>query len=458
VHALLAGLVPGLPAEVEHSILERAQGIPLYAVETIRMLLDRGLLVQEDSSFRLAGHVEDLQIPETLHSLVAARLDGLSIEERQAVLDASVLGRAFFKEGIAALSGRPVGEVQPILDGLIRKEILTLEVDPTSSELGQYSFIHDVVRQIAYGTIAKKERRTKHLAAATFIRDAWLGDVDDVVEVVASHFLQALELDPQATDAPAIRAQALDMLRRAGDRAASLGANHEAEAYFARAAGFAENDLDRASFSERAGEMALIGGRLDEAEARLREALEVFESSSETHAAARASARLAEIDHNQGRLDEAVGRMEKAFTVLSEDEPDEDLAILAEQLGRRHLFRGNLELAADRVDRALEIAEALVLPEVISQGLNTKGILAGILSRSEEEAALVGHALQIALENDRAAAALRAYIKLAELAEWYGTQDRAGEAPVLIVEARGIFESLGAVGWLERVERQAVPR
>ncbi|MEX2422261.1 MAG: tetratricopeptide repeat protein, partial [Actinomycetota bacterium] len=379
-----------------------------------RMLLDRGLLVQEDSSFRLTGQIEDLQIPETLHSLVAARLDGLSSEERLLVLDAAVLGKAFFKEGIAALSGKPVEEVQPILEGLVRKEVLTLESEPTSPERGQYSFIHDFVRQIAYGTISKKDRKTKHLAAATFIRDGWQGDLDDVVEVVASHLLQAFELDPNAVDAPTIRQQALEMLRRAAERAASLGANHEAEAYFARAAGFADDDLDRASFIERAGDMALVGGRLEEAKSAFREALEVFESRSEAHAAARVTARLAEIDHAEGDLDEGIERMEKAFSVLSADEPNEDLATLAEQLGRRHLFRGDLELAADRLDRALEIAEAMVLPEVLAQALNTKGILAGVRSRSHEEFALVGYALKVALEHDRTAAALRAYNNLAE--------------------------------------------
>src|SRR5207244_12583071 len=74
---LLTGLVPGLPPEVRDRILARAEGVPLYAVETVRMLLDRGLLVQEGSAYRLTGPVEALEVPETLHALIAARLDGL---------------------------------------------------------------------------------------------------------------------------------------------------------------------------------------------------------------------------------------------------------------------------------------------------------------------------------------------------------------------------------------------
>src|ERR671930_800217 len=82
---LLAGLVPGLPEALRRQILDRAEGIPLYAVETVRMLLDRGALVQEESAYRPVGTIEALEVPETLHALIAARLDGLTAEERRGV-------------------------------------------------------------------------------------------------------------------------------------------------------------------------------------------------------------------------------------------------------------------------------------------------------------------------------------------------------------------------------------
>src|SRR5206468_10555169 len=88
---LLIGLVPGLPEELRVRILERAEGIPLYAVETVRMLLDRGLLVQEGSVYRPVGPVDTLEVPETLHALIAARLDGLAAEERHLLQDGSVV-------------------------------------------------------------------------------------------------------------------------------------------------------------------------------------------------------------------------------------------------------------------------------------------------------------------------------------------------------------------------------
>ena len=103
--ALLAGFVPGLPDELRAQILARAEGVPLYAVETVRMLLDRGLLAREGDVYRPTGPIEALDVPETLHALVAARLDGLDPEERRLLQNAAVLGKSFTRTGVATLSG-----------------------------------------------------------------------------------------------------------------------------------------------------------------------------------------------------------------------------------------------------------------------------------------------------------------------------------------------------------------
>src|SRR6266851_6894080 len=105
MHELLAGLVPGLPQELRARILARAEGVPLYAVETVRMLLDRGLLVQEGSVYRPVGEIGSLEVPETLHALIAARLDGLTVEERRLLQDGAVLGKTFTQDALAALAG-----------------------------------------------------------------------------------------------------------------------------------------------------------------------------------------------------------------------------------------------------------------------------------------------------------------------------------------------------------------
>ena len=135
MQALLAGLVPGLPADVTARILERAEGVPLYAVETVRMLLDRGLLTPDDGHYRPP---KPIAVPETLQALVAARLDGLAPAERDLVQDASVLGKTFTIEALSALTGAPRERIEPVLTGLVRKEVLSVVTDPRSPERGQF--------------------------------------------------------------------------------------------------------------------------------------------------------------------------------------------------------------------------------------------------------------------------------------------------------------------------------
>jgi predicted ATPase len=148
---------------MRRQILERAEGIPLYAVETVRMLLDRGLLVREGSVYRPAGAIGTLDVPETLHALIAARLDGLPPEERRVLQDAAVLGKTFTKRALASLSGLSDSELEPLLASLVRKEVLAVQADPRSPEHGQYGFLQDLVRHVAYETLSKRERKARHV-------------------------------------------------------------------------------------------------------------------------------------------------------------------------------------------------------------------------------------------------------------------------------------------------------
>ena len=414
MEALLAGFAPGLPDALRAQILERAEGIPLYAVETVRMLLDRGLLVREGDIYRPTGPVETLEVPETLHALIAARLDGLSPEERQLLKQAAILGKTFTKQALSNLSGIAEPELEPLLSSLVRKEVVNLQADPRSPERGQYGFLQELLKHVAYETLAKRERKSLHLAAAEYLEASWGPAEQEIVEVVASHYLAALEATPEADDSGEIRAKARAHLAGAAERAASLGANEEAERYFEQAAELAEDALEKGELLERAGQMAGSRAQLARAEGHYSHAIELFEQNGQTHPAARVAARLGEVEWQTGRLDDALERMERAYGVLSGDQPDDDLATLAAQLGRLYWFHGDVPRAAERVESALEIAETLWLPEIVAQALITKGIVADSLGRSEESIALLKHALELALENDLPWAALRAYTNLGD--------------------------------------------
>jgi class 3 adenylate cyclase/tetratricopeptide (TPR) repeat protein len=446
---LLTGLVPGLPAELTEKILDRAQGVPLYAVETVRMLLDRGLLVQQGSVYRPTGPVEDLEVPETLQALIAARLDGLGPGERQLVQDASVLGKTFTRASLAALSGLPERDLEPLLAALVAKEVLSVQADPRSPERGQYGFLQDLVRTVAYETLAKRDRKEKHLRVADYLERAWGADEEEIVEVVASHYVEAYGLAPEADDAGEIRGRARRMLVRAAERAASLAATEEAETYFRQSAGLTDSSLERAELTERAGQMAFLRGKTDEATADYEEATRLFEESGQPHAAARVQARLAEVEFAQNRLERALDRVRAAHAVLSGDEPDRERAAVAAQLGRFLAIAGRHQESIPFLEEALELAEHLELPEVYSHALSSRAIGLQRSGRLDESTVLLRRALEVALEHDIPAAASRAYNNLAVA---YETLDRLGPQIELTESALALARRKGdrpvEISWL----------
>jgi class 3 adenylate cyclase/tetratricopeptide (TPR) repeat protein len=415
MEALLAGLVPGLPDDVQAAILERSEGVPIYAVETVRMLIDRGLLVREGTGYRPAGPIPALEVPDSLHALIAARLDGLTPEERRLVQDAAVLGKTFTTEAVAALRGDSSEEVGAMLASLQRKEVLGFQSDPRSPERGQYGFLQDLVKRVAYETLSRRDRKALHLAAARYLEGSWTGEQEDVVEIVAHHYTQAYQAAPDAPDATELRTSARNALIRAGERAASLAANEEAQGYFDRALELADDPADQATIAERAGEMAAAAARKDAARERFDRAIERFNAAGLSHAAARVSAKLAELLWLQFiRIDEAVELMESSLAVLAGDEPDQDVAALMAQAGRLHYFRGELDEAGRWTDSALVAAEAQLYPWVLSQALNTKSLILRARGRSEEARALLRHALYLAEEHDIPDALSRALFNLAD--------------------------------------------
>jgi class 3 adenylate cyclase/tetratricopeptide (TPR) repeat protein len=445
MNALLAGLAPGLPEELRDRVRERAEGVPLYAVETVRMLLDRGLVRAERDGYVATAEIGSLEVPETLHALIAARLDDLGSPERRVLEDAAVLGKTFTRTGLAALTGMPEEDLEPILVSLVRKDLLSVQSDPRSPERGNYGFLQGLVQRIAHDTLSRKEQKARHLAAARHLEQSWGADETEIVEVIAAHYLDAYRADPDAEDAPELRSAARESLTRAGGRASSLAANGQAQRYFEQAAELAEEPAEQAELLERAGMVADDDGRAGDAIPLLERAIELWSNEGLTHPAARGEARLGMACFNHGQIDAATERMSRSFEVLSQDEPDADLALLGAQLGRfRHLQDDDVHGALEPLEFGLKIAEALHLPDVLSDALNTKALIVTQLGRREEGLALMRHALTIALESDRGENTLRAYFNLAYLA---ACRDRRDEAQTLDDQGLELARRLGNRQW-----------
>ena len=242
---VLAGMAPGLPDAVVTAVVGKADGIPLYAVEMMRMLVADGRLRLVDGVYQPTAELGELTVPESLRSLIASRLDALDPVDRGLLSDASVLGQSFTLPSLAAVSGTEPAELEPRLRSLVRRELLTLDVDPRSPERGQYAFVQGLIAEVAYATLARRDRRERHLAAARYFEG--VGD-DELAGILASHYVSAHEASAAGPEADAVAAQARLALRGAADRAAALGGHEQAVSYL----GQALHGHDRPSRARRA--------------------------------------------------------------------------------------------------------------------------------------------------------------------------------------------------------------
>jgi class 3 adenylate cyclase/tetratricopeptide (TPR) repeat protein len=414
---LLTGLVPDLPDDVRARLREAAGGVPLYAVETVRMLRDRGLLSGA------AAKLAELDVPETLHALIASRLDALPDAERRVLQDASVLGKTFTPRGLAALSGLSEEGLAPLVDDLVRKELLAVETDPFSPDRGQLGFLQALVQRVTYETIARRDRRARHLAAARYLAEDAGIDPDEIAEVIAAHYLDAHQSEPGAEDADAVRAEARNWFTRAAERAASLAASLEAQRAFVRAADLAPDEVERGKSLSRAGQLAIMGNRLEEAESLLREAIDILSGAGASVEAAGAENALGEILFATDRLDEAIVLLEGALVAYESAGDEKAIATVSAQLGRFCLFAGRREEAMAHVERALELAERLRLAGVVVQALINKSLT--LESRPNESMGLMRQALVLAEETGDWSGAIRATLNLGYLESLAGRERAA---------------------------------
>jgi class 3 adenylate cyclase/tetratricopeptide (TPR) repeat protein len=383
---LLTGLVPGMPEPALQAIVGRAEGVPLYAVETLRMLLDRGILHAEDGRYTLGGGLPDLAVPETLHALIAARLDALDPGARALAADASVLGLSFAPDALAAVSGLDAPALEERLAGLVRHEILVLDVDPRSPERGQHRFVQGVVREVAYQSLARRDRRTKHLAAARHYES--LGE-DEIAGVLASHYLAAYRATGAGAEADALAAQARVALRAAADRAMALHSLVGAETYLEQALEVTSDPAERAALHERAGNAAIYAARMDAGIAHAEEAERIARELHDRQGVLRArtlqaNAKLAE--HGDRA---AIEILEAALAEAGSLEPSGDLARAQSELARALMISGDPR-SVEWSDRVLA-QQAVLTQNDLVEILITKGTaLVHLGSRTEAEVILRG--------------------------------------------------------------------
>jgi class 3 adenylate cyclase/tetratricopeptide (TPR) repeat protein len=417
VATLLSALLetPVVAAETQQALLVRAGGNPLYAEQFARMLQERGAN-------------GELPMPETVQGIIAARLDVLAEEEKELLQDAAVVGKIFWAGALAAIAGAAPSAVEERLHALGRRELVRRERRSSVAGESEYAFQHVLVRDVAYGQIPRARRADKHLAAAAWIESLAPDRSEDRAEMLAHHYLSALEY-ARVTARPAeeIAERARVALRDAGERAFALNAFVAAKRFYDSALElWPPVDPDGPGVLFRRAQAAFYVGR-EEAVQQLEEAREALLAAGDFDGAAEADAFLVEAWGLRGQRDRAFEYLDHGRALVAEAPVSIGKVRLVSQLARYLLVSGERDEAVGVGQEALEMAEALGLVELQAQNLISIGTARALGASYAEGVREIERGIELALAANAPDAIVRGYTNLAAIVAREGDLRRTRE-------------------------------
>lgn len=359
---LVDALIADAPDELRDELVAGAGGLPLYAVEVVRGMIDRGEIVEVDGRRVLSGVERRPEATATLSGVVMSRLDLLDDRDRRMLQQASVLGVSFTIDQLAALVELPVEQAEDGVARLAAKDLVRTATDTLSSEFGMHRFVQALVQQVAYDSLARSDRARLHLRAATVL-SAEGADSGLIVE----HLLRARELD----DTSPVEADVAEWLVAAAERAERTGAYRLAIRNLELAIEATDDPSRRDDYHLRAADLAII---IYEARLATEHAQAVVADDVQTRIL---------VDIARARALDVGGHVRDALAVLDrwpelpEGTPDLTITRWAWTRGRALMAVGAAH-AAEWGERALVLAERIDEPFYVHQALNIIAISAGV--------------------------------------------------------------------------------
>ncbi|WP_434386862.1 ATP-binding protein [Melittangium boletus] len=361
-HRLLSELlrkVEDIPPALEALVVTRAEGNPFYLEELIQMLLEEGVILVSGERWRVeARRLTTLKVPPTLSGVLQSRLDSLPPREREILQRASVVGRIFWDESLLSMDaeGATSTALHDILAALQERELIFEQSNSSFSGAREYIFKHAIVREVAYETVLKRERRAIHGSIAEWLLARGGGRSREHLGLLADHLESSGQGERAATS-----------LRRAAEEALGLFAHTEARAFLERALALCavDNHPERyAIVAARERVHSILGNRPEQRldlDAMESLAVRLGDERRQTEAALRRALYALEV----GELETGEEAVHKAIRLAQElgDVPSEAIAHLRwGRMLRHHL--GDFTQARVHFERSLTLAESARLVQV----------------------------------------------------------------------------------------------
>jgi adenylate cyclase len=426
---LVGALMPAGGSMVAE-IAERSGGNPLFAEEIVNRIAEEGTTDTD-------------ALPETVHSVLAARLDALTRPERRVLQHASVVGQTFWEGSLAGVARDENLDLSSALATLQEKDLVVPVAGSRLAGEHEYAFKHALIRDVAYSTLPKAVRARKHAEVGAFISERAADRSEGVIATVAEHYGRAATLgaatDLNADELDSIARRALEALESAGDLAAGLYSNSEALAHYEAAIGIERLELAaRARIGEKLGDVALRLGRIDRA-------VEVWDECMEHHRGEEDLIRIGDLHRkigaalwNKGDRESSIEHYQRGIDLLKDGPPSIELVRLYEEAASLYMHTGDNMLAIYASEKALRLAERLEEAAAASRAHGIFGRVFGRIGDAERARENLERSVELARETDpaeavRALLALGYHLEVSE-ADYEGAATAYGEGLDVSVE------------------------
>ncbi len=399
----------GTPEPVRRRVLASTDGNPFFVEEMLHMLIEKGALEQRGDRWVPTEALREIPVPDSVHGVIAARLDLLDADAREAIRRCAVVGRQFWPDA--------VGVREHVVAGLAPRGLVTELPASSMAGLREFSFKHALIRDVAYGSLTRPERRDLHRHVAEWLLEVAPDRGVETAELAAYHYSEAVTYGETSA---AVTRRASELLATAGLAALQRGAFADARRQLDRAAELAVDDDTRARAEMIRGRLEATVGGADAALEHLGLALSLAKHDDVSLRAESLSWRSRAL-WLSGRWDEALAAATAAVETL-DGRPDSPQR--AQALARRAqlaMLRGEpeaLELGEEALAVAQRVGDAFGI-------VNSRINIASALAMTANTAPSADDVLDVVADAIEIGAAEEAYRAIANFL-W----NAAGHVPV----------------------------
>ena len=396
VLALTQGSSPAVSApELIEQVAERSGGNPLFAEEMINRIVEGG---SPDSD----------SLPDTVHSVLAARLDSLPRPERRVLQAAAVVGQTFWEGSLDP--GDEGIDLEAALESLQERDLIVATAGSRLAGEHEYAFKHVLIRDVAYSFLPKAVRARRHAEVGAFIEARAADRPEGVVAMVAEHYGRAAGLGGAADLEPGelarMQALATSAGEAAGDASAAIYSNREAQGQYETALSFAAevDPVVRARVNEKLGDVALRLGRVERAVAAWDQAMEHYRGNEDLERVGDLHRKIGAGLWHKGNREGSIEHYQRGIDLLKDGPPCIELVRLYEEAASLYMHTGDNMLAIYASEKALRLAERLDEAAAASRAHGIFGRVFGRIGDSARARENLERSVELARESDPAEA------------------------------------------------------